>query len=844
MSRSRSTPRTSERPNLPPACLPGLRALLQKAPDAHTTEPALGWTHRLLCAQLGTQPLSPLERSRLEPLLHRDPAEVYALLQPLQPSGDTLQDPIGQENHSPEAHAHLQRRLQVAARLARRQVGRYYTAPRWARLLVRLTLQPWLERGDPEQLQTLQVLDPALGTGVFLQETALCLAERLQILRGGTQREWLERVASTCLWGLDIDPVAVKLATWGLIWRARAPWLEPLLAERLRVANTLVGTEPSQLPWPDVAALSSEQQQLLCHAWTLEALEGLTPVHPESQPEALRTFEGHRHGVKGLQHHRQATQAWRWLEQTGQLEGVRERAQAEKCISLTWLGRGGQFDAVVGNPPYLSEARGGAGLVLQLKRSPRIAAEYQPRGDLFYPFLSIGSRLLTPGGRLGLLVPPYWRSRSSAATLRDVLATRVQEVVRVEFGNQRLFSEAPGHHSELVVWQAGAAPPLSVFVWGPEQDEQRLMQALTDAGARPSGQEGPKNPCKRVSPLSREEEVPLRCLGRIPSAWVTQGVVMPQAVLNRVGLARLPVGVAQVGDGIFWLRDEEVAGLGLNSAEKALLGPYLPVAAVSAYHVGPSSGSLIYLDGHARQALEQHPAQFPALVAHLSRFAPAITSAAGPFGLHRPRAREVFETPGRLLVVRKAREVRAARAWQPLYVDQGYNIVIPEREEQGALLMALLHARCVGAWLGQRKQLGGLLQLDKEVLCSLPIPWLASAPVWMEDELAQQLQHEGPLALVSRVEQTLPTDSRWAQAAVSVLVRAQEADAHRLHAADGREQNPRRARPGRGGRFIATYSQPGASQQAQQQALDLLVASLYHHAQVQGFADARSGDGV
>lgn len=844
MSRRRSTPHPSERPSLPPSSLPGLRTLLHDPPDAYTADPALGWTHRLLCAQLGTQTLSLLERSRLEPLLHRDPAEVYALLQPLQPSGAEEKNPTEQENSSPEARAHLQRRLQVAARQARRQVGRYYTAPRWARLLVRLTLRPWLEQKDPEQLLALQVLDPALGTGVFLHETALCLAERLQLLRGGTQREWLERVASTCLWGLDIDPVAVKLATWGLIWRARAPWLEPLLTERLRVANTLVGTEPSQLPWPDVGLLSSEQQQLLCHAWTLEALEGFEQGLPDRQAEDRRGSKNNPLGTKGLHQQGRATQAWQWLEQLGLLERVRARAQAEKYSSLTWLGRGGQFDAVVGNPPYLSEARGGTGLVHQLKHSPRIAAEYQPRGDLFYPFLSIGSRLLSPGGRLGLLVPPYWRSRSSASTLRQVLAARVQEVIRIEFGNQRLFTEAPGHHSELVVWQAGAAPPLMVMVWRPEQDEQTLMQALTAESLSPAGQEGDQNPPKVEPQPLQQGDVKLRCPGRIPSAWVTQGVVMPQAVLNRVGLARLPVGEAQVGDGIFWLRDEEVAKLGLNPAEQALLGPYLPVASVSGYHVGAPSGSLLYLDGPARQALEQYPAQFPALVAHLSRFAPAITSAAGPFGLHRARTREVFETPGRLLVVRKAREVRAARAWQPLFVDQGYNIVIPEREEQGALLLALLHARCVGEWLSQRKQLGGLLQLDKEVLCSLPIPWLASAPEWMEDELAQQLQHEGPLALVSRVEGQLPTDSRWAQAALSVLVRAQEADAQRLHAADGREQNPRRARPGRGGRFIATYAQPGVSQQAQQRALDLLVASLYHHAHEQGFADARSGDDV
>lgn len=486
-----------------------LLALLKQSPDVAFAEPALGWTYWLLQEQLRPSRSTTSELKLFQPFLGQPPAEVYANLQALS-ERESVQHPSsgGAEPHTREWF-HAQRRLRLEQRQTRRQRGRYYTSPALARVLVRLTLWPWLERGEPEQLLRLQVLDPALGAGVFLHETALLLAERLCQRLRLPLHEGVEQVARHCLWGLDIEPVAVKLTIRGLVWLARSPALEPVLSERLRLANTLVGTEPPQLPWSDAERLAPEQLQLLCQAWTVEALEGgatglaqqgLAQRSSAEQGLAQQGLAQQGLAQQGLAQQGSAEQAWQWLLQSDRLARVQVRAQAEKSISMSWLGRAGHFDVVVGNPPYLSEARGGAALVLQLKRSPRTAAEYQPRGDLFYPFLSLGSRLLEPGGRLGMLVPPYWRSRASASTLRERLRLRMQEVVRVEFGEWRLFMEAPGHHSEGVVWQAGQdAPPLSVCSLAHIKEEAevwRVLQAFEPRSRTPeSGRELGRRAC-------------------------------------------------------------------------------------------------------------------------------------------------------------------------------------------------------------------------------------------------------------------------------------------------------------------------------------------------------------
>lgn len=110
---------------------------------------------------------------------------------------------------------------------ARKSGGVWYTPPAVADFMVRFSLDPVIDRlteaEDP--LDALQVLavDPACGAGVFLVSGARLIARRYAALIAKAEpADWMvaqvmPEVMSECVFGVDIDPVAVDLAK-SVLW--------------------------------------------------------------------------------------------------------------------------------------------------------------------------------------------------------------------------------------------------------------------------------------------------------------------------------------------------------------------------------------------------------------------------------------------------------------------------------------------------------------------------------------------------------------------------------------------------------------------------------------------------
>jgi hypothetical protein len=159
----------------------------------------------------------------------------------------------------------------VRAGATRKGAGTFYTPPQLAGSTVRRTLQPLThvplrEQLDadtgqleviewrpklPEQILALRVCDPAMGSGSFLISALRwlthALRESLIIHDRLNADETLEarlerRVVEQCIYGVDIDPVAVELARLAL-------WLDTMDAElpldfldhKLRCGNAIIG---------------------------------------------------------------------------------------------------------------------------------------------------------------------------------------------------------------------------------------------------------------------------------------------------------------------------------------------------------------------------------------------------------------------------------------------------------------------------------------------------------------------------------------------------------------------------------------------------------------------------
>ena len=150
--------------------------------------------------------------------------------------------------------------LGSAAGSERKTTGSYYTPPDLISKLLDEALDPVIAEArakpEPEQaLLDLKVLDPACGSGHFLIAAAHRIADALASVReGGTEpspeasRAALREVVGNCLYGIDINPMAVELCKVSLWLESNTPG-KPLsfLDHRIICGNSLLGTTPRLL---------------------------------------------------------------------------------------------------------------------------------------------------------------------------------------------------------------------------------------------------------------------------------------------------------------------------------------------------------------------------------------------------------------------------------------------------------------------------------------------------------------------------------------------------------------------------------------------------------------------
>jgi hypothetical protein len=146
----------------------------------------------------------------------------------------------------------------AAGRMRRKESGTFYTPRSMADYLVRLTLGPLVDDATPEQVLGLRVLDPAMGSGAFLvcacrylawaYERALDRANRPLPASVAERAEIKRWIARQCLFGVDINPVAVQLARLSL-WLTTLTADAPLtfLDHHLRAGDSLVGASMEDL---------------------------------------------------------------------------------------------------------------------------------------------------------------------------------------------------------------------------------------------------------------------------------------------------------------------------------------------------------------------------------------------------------------------------------------------------------------------------------------------------------------------------------------------------------------------------------------------------------------------
>ena len=141
---------------------------------------------------------------------------------------------------------------------AKKASGSYYTSDTIVRSIVENALNPLCKRKKFKEILRLKVLDPAMGSGHFLigviDYLALELATHPDASSMVTEdidteiAYWRRRVVETCVYGVDLNPMAVELAKVSL-WLHTVAKGKPLsfLDHHIRCGNSLVGANVANL---------------------------------------------------------------------------------------------------------------------------------------------------------------------------------------------------------------------------------------------------------------------------------------------------------------------------------------------------------------------------------------------------------------------------------------------------------------------------------------------------------------------------------------------------------------------------------------------------------------------
>ncbi len=150
--------------------------------------------------------------------------------------------------------------FEAAGASERSETRSHYTQPALVDCLYDQALEPLLSQAasgpTPEQaLLALKVCDPACGSGHFLVAASRRIAKRLAFVRTGEiepspaeTQSALREVIGHCVYGVDLNPMAVELCKVSLWLEALEPG-KPLsfLDHRIKVGNSVLGATPFQI---------------------------------------------------------------------------------------------------------------------------------------------------------------------------------------------------------------------------------------------------------------------------------------------------------------------------------------------------------------------------------------------------------------------------------------------------------------------------------------------------------------------------------------------------------------------------------------------------------------------
>lgn len=307
----------------------------------------------------------------------------------------------------------------------RKAGGVFYTPPWLCHEVVARTLEPILVATNPDQLRRsvtkrVKVVDPSCGSGTFLVAAYRQLLDwylrfymddvsrwsrtRPPRIERNLARDWAlsleerKRILTDHIFGVDIDAQAVEVAKLNLLLVVLEDQTGVGMQEQLAVFRARV--------LPDMDANIKCGNSLVGFDFYTDDNLDVAAANP------MNAFD------------------WRTLA-------------------------GGQFEAVVGNPPWLMAGYNPSREYVEYLA--RTYAAYTGKADLYYLFLERTLQLASPKGRVGMVVPSKMYTTRAAKGLRRLLTQPPVVECMIDFGLEKVFDQATNYTQAIFLNRGRAA---------------------------------------------------------------------------------------------------------------------------------------------------------------------------------------------------------------------------------------------------------------------------------------------------------------------------------------------------------------------------------------------------
>ena len=310
--------------------------------------------------------------------------------------------------------------------------------------------------------ETITCLDPACGSGHILV-VAYDVLKAIYLERGYRLRDIPRLILEKNLYGLDIDDRAAQMAGFALLMKARAD-------------DRRLFSDPANPPVLNVLALQESAG--------LDALElhhalpaGTVPL--DGIAYLIDTF-AHAKTFGSLiqiapQPFKDVRKQLSILNELQHTDDLYAQQAAKDLLPLVQqaLILGGQFDAVVANPPYM----GGKGMNAAVKEFAK-ANFPDSKSDLFAMFMERGFDWCKPSGFNSMVTMQSWMFLSSYQAMREKLLCD-QTIQTMAHLGSRAFSEIPGELVQTTAFvilnsQLKQFKPVFFRLIDGQEDEKRI----------------------------------------------------------------------------------------------------------------------------------------------------------------------------------------------------------------------------------------------------------------------------------------------------------------------------------------------------------------------------------